>query len=1242
MHFTPLKHYKRAIIVAVLLPVVVAAILCLHLYQLKLERAYQSRVDAMLVVDNLIEAQLDRAKNVFDSIESTVSKPLSYAFKDSHFEAVSQFENYYYQSLNNDLGEVVGTGAFNAAPMSRQYWFSLYTLGPVFTSALSLSPNLEAIAYVNEQGMAFVKRRDKSSSELLTRLINHELRPDFSQGLIAGSHVVNINKHAYFALGKLRLSDESGYLLLIYDLTQLSHWMEQRSVVEGELRLYNQYNEQLASSWPSSDQPLVWPSTEANSGSWFGGIFLTRTKARPINVAYFEPESMFKSVIRYEQLLEFGFLSLFLLLTALGLFWLSLRLFIKPVEQFVSYLVSQDVAATDPNYSIPRAWLPWFRRIKRVVAQKQSLLTRISESNVELDQMLRMQTRALERSLEAKDRQTSLLNTMLDSVPDLIYFKNIDSSFLGCNRAFESFIGFSRNDLVGRTHDEVTDKYLELLDLEKDFLVHNEVKELKLTFAEKVFEVRLSPFYHEQKILGSMTVLRDITEIDNMLNALKQSESKFRAAIEFAANAVLLIAIDGTIIELNKAAKRFFSNQNPELGKPLSQLFMEKDYPRIADMFSELLQEHKKVLHVTVEQSAPYSHLQLSGSLVWDAAHQPQYFVLNVQNITALTNARLAAERATLAKSRFIANISHEIRTPLNAILGLSELIRARTQDAQTSDSASKIDHAAKQLLGMLNSILDFAKVESQKGRLIEEPFLLMDLVDTCKTLTEVQCQRKGLQFDYVVDREINPTLKGDPSKLKQVLLNLLSNAVKFTESGNVALKLKLVGQSQEHQRIEFSVEDTGIGIKAEEQEKLFDAFTQGDDSSARQYDGIGLGLAIVKHEVMLMGGEIELESSYKKGSRFFFSLNLEAPLKAPQQEIPLLSALEQQGPNYIAPWLMDMSSIETFLSQHHTLERLWLLLEHSPSTAELAWIQNLQEHGLAHVYATSAIAEEIRALGLDVQVIELPEQGFWQTACERICKGETRENELSVNSSIVGALLVVVDDNPLNLKIAQNMLSILGASVVTCQEPLDAFELITRLKPDAVLMDIHMPHIDGFTLTKQIREVIPKNQMPILALTADIEIQQTNQAEQAGMNGVVTKPIDKVGLLRAIDKLLLTHEPFYDEAFALSQMMGNRNLLGVMLKKFAKLVEEQKQSLCETQDINQLGQIAHSIKGTAAGLGFKRLAATARIVEQQGKSETLEHENITNLVNALVQVREFISKHREESDEQERPDISR
>ncbi|WMN59161.1 response regulator [Pseudoalteromonas xiamenensis] len=353
-----------------------------------------------------------------------------------------------------------------------------------------------------------------------------------------------------------------------------------------------------------------------------------------------------------------------------------------------------------------------------------------------------------------------------------------------------------------------------------------------------------------------------------------------------------------------------------------------------------------------------------------------------------------------------------------------------------------------------------------------------------------------------------------------------------------------------------------------------------------------------------------------------------------PQQEIPLLSALGQKGPSYIAPWLMDTSSIHVLLSEHHTLERLWLLLEHSPSTTDLERIRALQHQGLNHMYTTALIANEVKAMGMDMHIIELPEQGFWQTACERICKGETRENELSVNSSLVGALLVVVDDNPLNLKIAENMLSILGASVVTCQEPLHAFELITRLKPDAVLMDIHMPHVDGFTLTKQIREVIPKNQMPILALTADIEIQQTNQADQAGMNGVVTKPIDKVGLLRAIDKLLLTHEPFYDETFALSQMMGNRNLLGVMLKKFAKLVEEQKQSLCETQDINQLGQIAHSIKGTAAGLGFKRLAATARIVEQQGKSETLEHENITHLVNALVQVREFISKHREESDE--------
>ncbi|CCQ09441.1 hypothetical protein PALB_2820 [Pseudoalteromonas luteoviolacea B = ATCC 29581] len=1226
MHFTPLKHYKRAMIIAVLLPLIVAIILCLHLYRLKLERAYQDRQDAMFVVNGQVEALLDSAQHLFTSIELTVARPLAYVFDNDSSDAVAQYDGYYYQKLDNDLGEVVGLGQRNNKAWSQSYWQSLYTLGPVFSNALILSPALEAIAYVNEVDTVFVKRHNTANSELLTQLLKNEFRPDFIMNPLAGSKVLQSGDSQLFALGTRRKDQINGYFLLVYDLGKLSLWLHRSVLTEGEIRLFNQYDEFLASSTFARADLKPWGNVNQASSAtpWKNGIFMERKSNRAINFAYFESEADFKETIFYELMLEVAFLVVFLLLMAISLFWLSLRLFIKPVEQFVGYLVEQNGRGTDPSYRIPSAWQPWFKKIKGVIEQKQLLLKQLSKNNEVLDSKLQQQARALERSLEAKDKQAALLNTMLDSVPDLIYFKNIDGSFLGCNRAFESFFGFTRHHLVGRTHDELTTKYLTLLELERDLLVNNKVIEQKVTFAEKVFEVRVAPFYHEKTVLGTMAVLRDITQLDTMVTALKQSESKFRAAIEYAANGVMLVAIDGTIIELNKAVRRFFGAKYLELGTPLANLFNEYDYPQVAQMLSDLLEDSKKVQHLTIEQQAPVSHLQLSASLVWDAQQRPLYFVLHIQNITALTNARLAAERGTLAKSRFIANISHEIRTPLNAILGLSELIRSANEQQDIDAHADKIKISAKQLLTMLNSILDFAKVESQKSQLYSEPFKLMELVETCHTLTEAQCIGKGLAFHCVIDPKIHPSLKGDIDKLKQVLLNLLSNAVKFTPMGFVTLAFELEKQDEHHQWIRFVVEDSGIGIKSEEQERLFDAFTQGDDSSTRKFDGIGLGLAIVKHEVALMGGEIQLASEVKKGSRFYFSLSLEKARAAFLTSVQMITT-SQMLPDYVStqikPWLNDLSNIELD-------EGDWLLLDEFPNLDDVNLLSQQLAERKFNIGAPKCVQKELQTVFKHAAFHTFPLQGFWQSVCDKLCQGELDSARKFNEDVLFGLLVVIVDDNPLNLTIAKNMLSHFGAHAITCQNPCEAFDLICELQPDLVFMDIHMPLLDGFELTKQLRQVFSAVNLPIVALTADTQLQDNSALSAAGMSGIVTKPIEKQRLICEVSKCIVTKEAMFDEQFALEQMMGDANVLTVMLHKFAKLIREQQLKLEKCNDPSEFALLSHNIKGTAAGLGFKRLAAKAKEVELQGKSGELERSDVDVLKARLEQARVFIRWH--------------
>ncbi|MFC3033446.1 ATP-binding protein [Pseudoalteromonas fenneropenaei] len=1233
MQFTPLKHYNRAMLVAVVVPLLVAAFLCLHLYHLKLERAYQSRLENFAALDAHVDHMMKASDEVFQRMFASIKQPLVYQFDELWLHDIAQYSDYYYRALPNDGGEIVGPGNFDLSSDAKQSWQRVAALGPVFETTLALVQSLDAVAYLRADGFAFIKRRDQSSSQLLTAVSAQRLTPDFAPALLNSSKVVEVDGKQLFSLGMKRDLISGDILLLIYDTTKLSSWLSKIAPVSGQTLLLNRDNLKLASSSELyTDVSVYLPYRTSVNGAkpWHDGVILSSVKNRAINLVYLEHEHDFKAAITKELLMEYGFLSGFLILTAIALFWLSLRLFIKPVEQFVSYLVHQDVNAVSPEYVIPKVWIPWFRRIKHVVEQKQKLLAQISESNIELDQMLKHQTRALERSLEGKERQAVLLNTMLDSVPDLIYFKNIDGSFLGCNRAFEHFIGVSRQQLLGRTHEEVCGDYLELVELEQDLLTHNEAKELRLRHAGQVYDVRVAPFYHDQQVLGSMGILKDVTATDAMLSALKASESKFRAAIEYAANGVILVAIDGTIMALNKAAKRFFAHREPNAGSSLSQLFAQQDYPQVAHMFEQLLQQHKKVQYLAIEQAAPYTYLQLGASLVWDGEHQPQYFVIHVQNVTALTEAKLEAERATLAKSRFIANISHEIRTPLNAILGLSELIAHHNQDELTQDNARKIDLSAKQLLAMLNSILEFAKVESYQASLQLQEFSVVELIDTCTTLIEAPCQQKALTFECEVDPQIAPKLRGDVDKIKQVLLNLLSNAVKFTELGFVRLTLHCEERQGQQQQIRFAITDSGIGIKRHDQQRLFDAFTQGDESSARKYDGIGLGLAIVKHEVHLMGGEIQLQSEYQQGSCFYFSLLLDTVTVTPDTaKCPLYLAANVTAPAYLEPFVADPNSDST------QQQAAYVLLDIHSERDDLLETQPQLNHNLPLVlHAPRSLAGHLPIFKSKCSVQFFNDIGYWQRVALSLAEPPVAAVNAPLETKLHGALVAVVDDNPLNLTIAENLLRHLGAVALTFIDPLQALQQLPTLMPDAVLMDIHMPELDGFALTAQLRKRFNQHELPIIALTADTEILLGSRAAQTGMNGVIIKPIDKVQLESQLQAHVQVDSAFFDEAFALGQLLGNQALLPVMLEKFAKLLDGYQVQLAAATNTAVQTQLAHSIKGTAAGLGFKRLAEKAKQVEQQGKQGTVAEAAFCALQDALAQALQYLTWRFEEKHE--------
>lgn len=864
------------------MPLLVAFLLCLHLYKIKLERAVDKRETDFANLAAQVEHAMKGADGLIRTLFAQYEQPLSYQFEQQWLEGINQQDDYYYREIPGGGGEIVGQGKFSSTANAIAQWQQVIALGPAFNTALSLIQSLAAVAYVNEQGFVYIKRRFDGDSIMLTQVLDGHLRPMLVGNSLASSAIIEIAGKNYFSIGQAREQGSEDYIILIYDLAAVSNWLQKISPSSGEYIFLNDQQKVIASSLNEikTAVPLVqhWPSASLADERAQGVDNITLIQAQkqlPIYAAYFESHNKLAAPIVTDVVIELVFLSVFLMMMFATILWLNKRIFVKPMTYLMAYLEQNEAHyKARGNYQIPVNWQPWFSRIKWVLNKNQQLVDSLQQANSELDDQVKIKTRELARSYEAKERHLALLNSMLNSVPDLIYFKNIDGSFLGCNRAYEQYIGVEQGQLVGQQLCDISDDSGKLSELEQQVLTTKTKAEQRLETQLQTFQLTIAPFYNEQnQLLGSMGIGRDITAQQHALLALTASESKFRSAIEYAANGVILLSLEHTVLQLNRTARKIFDIDKAAPNLLLEQLFSQQQWQEIASILALLLTEKKKVYHLTLGQEEFNLWWQLSVSLVWDEQQAPYYYVIHIQDISALTQAKQDAERATEAKSRFIANLSHEIRTPLNGVTGLIDMVIQQGLTTQQQQHALQAKTAAQSLLTMLNRMLDFARSENNQAQLNLVNFELVALLDSCESLLIGLCQQKGLAFNIEVDPLIAPHLVGDYIRLQQVLGNLLTNAVKFTDQGTITLKITALDITHAQQTLCFTVKDTGVGIDKTDQSRLFDAFTQGDESLTRTHQGVGLGLAIVKHEVALMGSEINVVSEKGQGSEFFFTI---------------------------------------------------------------------------------------------------------------------------------------------------------------------------------------------------------------------------------------------------------------------------------------------------------------------------------------------------------------------------------
>ena len=916
------------------------------------------------------------------------------------------------------------------------------------------------------------------------------------------------------------------------------------------------------------------------------------------------------------------------------------------------------------------------------------------ESVVIENESLRLNIEKLSLELAELQRSKGLFESILETAADAIITLDAAGTMELTNRSSERLFGYARGELIGQNITSIIPLQEEGSDLKHvSVSAMNTQLKIPISTGEMVgrrkdgttFPVYLSvsvvPTEHTFRFTA---IILDITDQKRVESALQDSEARYRSVVDNVKEVIFQTDVDGLWTFLNPAWKEITGFEvNTTLGKQSLDFVHPLDRKNHEDLFGPLLLHEKEYCRHELR------YMTRMGTFRWMEFYaRPTHDVNGLikgtsgtltdvtdrrETETALQLAREEAESASRAKSEFLANISHEIRTPMNAVIGMTSILQDSPLTEEQSGYVDTIRSSGDALLTLLNRVLDFSKIESGQMELELAPLELRGVIEDSLAILAPQAYEKGLELGYVVAPETPSRFIGDQGRLRQILVNLLGNAVKFTNQGEVIVSVESAIRPDKSCEFRFSVTDTGIGIPAELVCRLFKPFSQIDTSSTRQFGGTGLGLAISRRLAELMGGEMWVDSKPGRGSEFKFTIgatqleglkcqkipatilrgsvilvisgtptvstiikNMLLPLRAQILQVDTIDQAAREFHNQLVHLIiLDARSPEL---QTRGLNKLRMSAEYESLPFILLYPPGVMRNSVPPASSRNVfhLVKPLRAS----QLLETVTAGLEgrPLLSEGGPGASTWDSSLGQRAPM---RILLAEDHPVNQKMTKLMLSKFGYTTDIVSNGQEVVRAAERIEYDLIIMDLHMPVLDGLAATRAIRKADRVRQPRIVAMTASASKSDRDRCSAAGMNDFLSKPVTPESLkaiLESTAKALHSKDPKTDwrQSFEnIRRAFGTddesfRDILSTYISEARRSISE-LQSALEKRDAATVQRVAHYLRGSSDVVGFREIATTCREIESVKEANWESFHTIINRLfsdfEALIQVSPYFTQ---------------